>query len=667
MPDLNPLSISRLLPVLLLTMGISTASLAHAAPKGGEDCKDRVAGLLTADSPTWLRPYASEGAVNLNCSLDATLYPATTWAYANYPVHGGSGDALTVTVDAGGTTLQNTTLYLYCETFDPANATESLVAYSDDIDEGTLSAFPLERNITLDPNKTYWLVLSTFLWNTEFNEGEGGTLGDFGAYSICLGGDYQFGEAGAEGEDTKPFECPASSEFNQPPDETFLATTYSSNTFADTQYYELVTGLDGPVTSLTWWGIASSSILNPCDPASLNYEVTLSQRNGNLPGQEVGLAFAAPTITDTGGTIFGLPLYRFDVAFPEPVALDNGEGFVSIYNDNASNACFFSWLTSDTGDRAQVIFDFDELSYDFPQLADPTICVTTNAACPGQTSETAGTYKVQVIDGLSSFPMSTATVQLIGTEIGAVTGTYDSGGGYYYFDCVPFGLYDLTITAEGYIPVNTNVGYSSSFQFDNFFLTVAEGEPEGCKGCSVITTLFVTVLDQATNLPITNGAVSLEGTLVGTNSNNNGVYVLPFLSDGTYTVLAEAGGYVAGTREVVVNDNAAQGLTVKLAPLGGIDIFTHTGDEDGNGTLSLSELLGVIQLFNSGRYHCDGFGGYLPGNGSNVCDPHSCDFQPEQPDFIISLSELLRGIQIYTVQAYFACEESEDGYCLGTP
>jgi hypothetical protein len=118
---------------------------------------------------------------------------------------------------------------------------------------------------------------------------------------------------------------------------------------------------------------------------------------------------------------------------------------------------------------------------------------------------------------------------------------------------------------------------------------------------------------------------------------------------------------------VVVNDNAAQGLTVKLAPLGGIDIFTHTGDEDANGTLSLSELLGVIQLFNSGRYHCDGFGGYLPGNGSNACDPHSCDFQPEQPDFIISLSELLRGIQIYTVQAYFACEESEDGYCLGTP
>ncbi|MBI1320748.1 MAG: hypothetical protein GC168_17630 [Candidatus Hydrogenedens sp.] len=97
----------------------------------------------------------------------------------------------------------------------------------------------------------------------------------------------------------------------------------------------------------------------------------------------------------------------------------------------------------------------------------------------------------------------------------------------------------------------------------------------------------------------------------------------------------------------------------------------HSADQNDDGIISIGELLRVIQFYNAGGLHCaaaqqiteDGFvpGASQPDQG---CRPHDSDYNLQ--DWIISLSELLRLIQLYNNGGYVACPEddtSEDGYC----
>lgn len=89
----------------------------------------------------------------------------------------------------------------------------------------------------------------------------------------------------------------------------------------------------------------------------------------------------------------------------------------------------------------------------------------------------------------------------------------------------------------------------------------------------------------------------------------------------------------------------------------------HSVDQDANGIVSLSELLRLIQFYNSGTYHCQAGteDGYAPNSGSQDCPPHASDYGVQ--NWIISLSELLRAIQFYNAAGYTPCESGEDGYC----
>lgn len=101
----------------------------------------------------------------------------------------------------------------------------------------------------------------------------------------------------------------------------------------------------------------------------------------------------------------------------------------------------------------------------------------------------------------------------------------------------------------------------------------------------------------------------------------------------------------------------------------------HDADQDEDFILSLSELLRVVQFFTLGAYSCpinpnvfteDGF---IAGDGPNkTCTPHNSDFSGTA-DYAIDLNELLRLIQIYNAGTYFSCEdpESDDGFCAGPP
>lgn len=87
-----------------------------------------------------------------------------------------------------------------------------------------------------------------------------------------------------------------------------------------------------------------------------------------------------------------------------------------------------------------------------------------------------------------------------------------------------------------------------------------------------------------------------------------------------------------------------------------------SADYDANWRIGLSELLRLIQFYNSPGYHCDAQGedGYAAGSGADHdCLPTSADYKPQ--DWRIDLSELLRYIQIYNVGGYERSEGTEDG------
>ncbi|MCC6142364.1 MAG: hypothetical protein IT368_01020 [Candidatus Hydrogenedentes bacterium] len=99
----------------------------------------------------------------------------------------------------------------------------------------------------------------------------------------------------------------------------------------------------------------------------------------------------------------------------------------------------------------------------------------------------------------------------------------------------------------------------------------------------------------------------------------------------------------------------------------------HTADQDASMSITLAELLRVIQFFNSGGYHCAEEtateDGYAPGTGSALgCPFHDSDYE-DTPDWQINLSELLRLVQFYNLGAYHWCGDSpvgsEDDFCPG--
>ena len=90
----------------------------------------------------------------------------------------------------------------------------------------------------------------------------------------------------------------------------------------------------------------------------------------------------------------------------------------------------------------------------------------------------------------------------------------------------------------------------------------------------------------------------------------------------------------------------------------------HAADANRDFSINLSELLRVIQFYNSGALHCEPASedGYAPGTGNEACTPHSSDYRPA--DWRIDISELLRVIQFYNSGGYRYCGDSEDTFCV---
>lgn len=119
-------------------------------------------------------------------------------------------------------------------------------------------------------------------------------------------------------------------------------------------------------------------------------------------------------------------------------------------------------------------------------------------------------------------------------------------------------------------------------------------------------------------------------------------------------------GIAEGAEEGSTEEGLSEGIVE-----GEMDDGLHTADQDGDNQISLSELLRIIQFFNSNGFHCETGteDGYAPGLGDQTCTPHDSDYNAQ--DWLINLSELLRIIQFFNSGGYHACEGSEDGFCPG--
>ncbi len=137
-----------------------------------------------------------------------------------------------------------------------------------------------------------------------------------------------------------------------------------------------------------------------------------------------------------------------------------------------------------------------------------------------------------------------------------------------------------------------------------------------------------------------------------------------------YTMLAPSvSGRFALVGEILVNlASAVQNVSVPPAVIAEAleAARCHTVDTNRDWRISLSEVLRAVQLFNSGSYGLGGSteDGYLPGGADRNGAPHRGDLNG---NWQFELSELLRIVQLYNTDGgwYYVGDGTEDGFLAG--
>jgi hypothetical protein len=137
---------------------------------------------------------------------------------------------------------------------------------------------------------------------------------------------------------------------------------------------------------------------------------------------------------------------------------------------------------------------------------------------------------------------------------------------------------------------------------------------------------------------------------------------------GKFTLKVSAICYERYENAIEVNEGGTTSVPVTLTAIDNKPPEYHSADYNPpDYEISLSELLRVIQIYQTGgAYHCDpgGEDGYALGAEDRKCTPHDSDYKPQ--DWNISLSEMLRLIQFMT-SGYHSDPAGEDGFAPGKP
>jgi hypothetical protein len=124
----------------------------------GTVLSDTYSGELTSSSPLWDRVYLCN--VSPTCAAACSDSSQNGEYYDVIPIQVTAVENLECAVTAS--TITDTTMFVYCDPFDPTNPLTNVVAWDDDDGTGNWSAFTAADGVQLQPGQTYYLVLSTF-------------------------------------------------------------------------------------------------------------------------------------------------------------------------------------------------------------------------------------------------------------------------------------------------------------------------------------------------------------------------------------------------------------------------------------------------------------------------------------------------------------------------
>lgn len=567
------------------------------------ECGQTVLGKLDNSSPKWDRIAVSDPTVNLNCEKIPFDSSFDGQPFNAIPIRSTAGGLFTAIINKAGTTISDTVMALYCDPFEADNPTANLIAYDDDDGEGALSGFLAYDNIVLAANTRYWLVVSNFQ-STQT-----------GTYSLCLGTGWAREEV--------------------------CAVTINGNLGPASPHYDRrIAEIGNPATC---------SVLN-ADAAQNNMPYLAIPFKANTTGYFEAAILAAGTTV--GDPVMSLYCHPFDPASPATnlVAYDDNEGgdnlpaflnrdLISLTPGNTYWLVVSTWLGNDADGGNFRLCMRGDLTVWYPEEDCSSSAIYGNR--PAQPFEsfnayyistnTNPSYQVERFSGLSA-PIRTVTWYALpmaipppnacdnpptdfiinffqdeagapGAEVAAETLTAQSSPTGRIFDAYGPAYREVKYTAELSAPVALGTGWIG-------IRSVGE------TNCG--------------NYWLT----SPEGGNSAGYVQQDGSGYLPLLNNFAYCLLPFSSSL-------------------------------HSADTNSDSIIGLSELLRVIQFFNSNGLHCDASGedGFAPGPGSTSCAPHAADYSPQ--DWLISLSELLRIIQFFNSGGYHPCGSGEDGFCPG--
>jgi hypothetical protein len=202
-------------------------------------------------------------------------------------------------------------------------------------------------------------------------------------------------------------------------------------------------------------------------------------------------------------------------------------------------------------------------------------------------------------------------------------------------------------------------------------ITEGEGTPEGIvegEGIAEGEGVAEGIVEGEGELDVTNYATALLQAFGTADANGDG-----YLTGAEITGVV---GNLTGEEFDLLDANGDDKIAVsELLAITGPK-WIHSADVDGDGTITLGELLRVVQIYNQGSYSCAANAGatedgFVALAGSTDCQPHASDFSGAKAidaDYVILLNELLRAIQLYNSVGdyiYDVLSGSEDGFVIG--
>jgi len=487
--------------------------------------------------------------------------------------------------------------------------------------------------------------------------------------------------------------------------------------FSRDQRYDEFDSVASPIGGLRWWGAGNSVFFNDCERDAATFRITFFAESLGAPGAELTSHDVIATRFDTGATISGRKIYRHEIVFDTPI--NQSAGWLSVMGIG-DTACRFAWYRSDMGNgshyRASISstapasgdfsYCFLPVGYEIPEGEG----VLEGEGSTEGTSDGEGTMEGEgTADGEGAVEGEDSVEGALEGE-GMLEGSVDGEGltegeaPETLEDC-PAGVTSsqppapLASPEAGFYGSDTLLQDSRMEYFSGMAAPIAAvrwwgtGIDQDTFGpCAQPPTEFTIAFYQG-GLFVRSDLVSeqtVTATPVATGSSLSGRAIYRYraelpnpvsMSSGWMSIQGasndscafywyrsnEVSGDHIRTSDFPTTPGAAGDLSYCLvpefAPLPG-----HSADQDESGDISLAELLRVVQFYNGGGFRCDATSedGFTLANGveDTDCPPHSSDYAPR--DWEISLSELLRLIQIYSLEQFVECQSGEDGFCTST-